>query len=529
MTASKRITVAGSECPALTGSQSIGPTDPHQLIEISLYLNHRQPLPETPSGREYLSYGDFAAQYGADEKHIELVRQFAHDHHLQMLERGDETHRRMVTVAGTAGALEQAFGVELSEYQFENGTYIGHEGPVQVPEEIASIVQGVFGLDNRPQAEPHFRYRSRDITRFGRRASNQSRAPKDIASLYEFPKDATGQGQRIGIIELGGGFRPADIHDYFERMQTPEPAIRVISVDHAQNRPSSPESADAVVAADIQIAGAVAPGVEFVVYFAPNTARGCVNAMSRAVHDELNCPTVVFISWGSAECNWSQQTMQVINQIAQEAALMGITTIASVGGNGSGGGMHDGRNHLNFPASSPYMLACGATRLTASGNQIIGESVWNDGPQGGTTGGGFSEVFARPQWQSAVNTQTGRGAPDLVMNGSPETGYDVLVDGEWKVIGGTSTVVPMCAGLAILVNQKLNGRLGCCNPLLYAVNRATCFRTVDAGTNGSYNTSQDWNPVTGLGSPIGVDLAQAIASKLGQPAAKQPTTQRAAR
>lgn len=524
MRMSKRVAVSGSECPAMPGAHSIGPTDPHQLIEISIYLRHRQPLPGIDNIRTSLEPGTFASRFGADPAHIDLIRQFAQEHRLHVLDRGDEIHRRMVTVAGTAGVLEEAFGVELNEYQFENGTFRGHEGPVQIPEEIASAVQGVFGLDNRPQSQPHFRYRSRHSTRFGNRASNLSTTPNQIAKLYEFPSDATGEGQRIGIIELGGGFRPADIHDYFQRMQIAEPNVKVISVDHAQNRPSSPESADAVVATDIELAGAVAPGAEMVVYFAPNTARGCVNAMSRAVHDELNCPTVIFCSWGSAERNWTRQAMETIDQMAQEAALLGITVVAAAGGNGSSGGTHDGRDHTDFPASSPYVLACGATRLMSADN-VVREVAWNDGPQGGSTGGGYSEVFERPAWQSNVNMQTGRGVPDLALNGAPETGYDILVDGEWEVIGGTSAVVPMCAGLTVLLNNKLNTRLGCFSPLLYAANPATCFRTVDAGANAAFTASKGWNPVTGLGSPIGVDLQQALSSLLNQSAARSAPVQ----
>ncbi len=281
-------------------------------------------------------------------------------------------------------------------------------------------------------------------------------------------------------------------------------------MNQATNRPTTPQSADGEVMLDIEVAGSVAPAAAIVVYFAPNTARGFQDALSIAIHDQLNKPCAVSISWGSAESTWTAQSMQNFDQVAQEAALMGITITVAAGDNGSSDGVNDGKNHVDFPATSPHVLATGGTTLTVANGSIAKETVWNDGKQGGASGGGFSEVFARPTWQSVIGSQTtGRGVPDVAGDADPDTGYNILVDGQQQVIGGTSAVAPLWAGLIVLLNQKLNRRLGFVNPSLYPLNESQAFRDITSGNNGVYSAGPGWDPVTGLGSP-GAQLLQAL-------------------
>ncbi|HEX4759123.1 MAG TPA: S53 family peptidase [Terracidiphilus sp.] len=504
----KKTSLKGTEHIMPPGARVIGPSDPHQLIEISVILKHRTPLPKVEEIRGTVSHNDFARTYGADPAHVDKIRQFARENNLQMLERGDEVLRRTITLAGTAAAMEKAFGIELNECEYENGSYRGYTGQIQLPEELASIVSGVFGLDNRPVAHPQFRYRNTNRA-FGNRATSISYNPSQVAKLYGFPQDANGSGQCIGLIELGGGYRPSDIRSYFQAQGIQAPSVKSVSVNQATNRPTTPQSADGEVMLDIEVAGSVAPAAAIVVYFAPNTARGFQDALSTAIHDQLNKPCAVSISWGSAESTWTAQSMQNFDQVAQEAALMGITITVAAGDNGSSDGVSDGKNHVDFPASSPHVLATGGTTVTVANGAIAKESVWNDGVQGGASGGGFSEVFARPTWQSAIGSQTGRGVPDVAGDADPDTGYNILVDGQQQVIGGTSAVAPLWAGLIVLLNQKLNRRLGFVNPSLYPLNESQAFRDITSGNNGVYSAAQGWDPVTGLGSP-GAQLLQAL-------------------
>jgi len=506
---SKKIPLQGTEHILLPGARAIGPTDPHQLIEISLVLKNRQPLPMPENEGKHINHADFAKSYGADPAQVDKIRHFAREHNLQMLERGDEVLRRTITLAGTAAAMEKAFSVELNEYEHEDGSYRGHTGAIHMPEEYASFVSGVFGLDNRPVAKPHFRYRAASRI-FGARTSNVSYTPPQVAKLYGFPQDANGTGQTLALIELGGGYRPTDVADYFKTLGLQAPAINSISVDHATNRPTNPQSADGEVMLDIEVAASVAPGVKIAVYFAPNTARGFQDALSTAIHDQLNKPGAVSISWGSSESNWTAQSMHNFTQVAREAGLLGITVTVATGDSGSSDGVADGRNHVDFPASCPYVLACGGTRMLAANGAIASETVWNDGAQGGATGGGYSTVFARPAWQASDVTQPNRGIPDVAGDADPETGYNVLVDGQQMVVGGTSAVAPLWAALVVLLNQKLNRRLGFVNPLLYSMDQSSAFRDITMGSNGAYSAAFGWDPCTGLGSPLGTQLLQAL-------------------
>jgi kumamolisin len=274
---------------------------------------------------------------------------------------------------------------------------------------------------------------------------------------------------------------------------------------------------------DIEVAGAVAPGASLVVYFAPNTARGFQDALSMAVHDQLRAPRVISISWGGPESTWTQQSMENFDEVAQEAGLLGITITVAAGDNGSNDGVTDGQNHVDFPASSPHVLACGGTTLLSADGIITNETVWNDGPQGGATGGGYSTVFARPSWQSSDVPQANRGVPDVAGDADPETGYKVQVDGQQMVIGGTSAVAPLWAGLIALLNEKLQNRTGYINPMLYGADEGTCFRDITSGNNGAYSAGQGWDAATGLGTPIGISLAQAIQETASQTQTSQGT------
>jgi kumamolisin len=297
-------------------------------------------------------------------------------------------------------------------------------------------------------------------------------------------------------------------------------------VDHGHNRPTTANSADGEVMLDIEVAAAVAPGVAIAVYFAPNTARGFQDALSTAIHDQLNKPSAISISWGGPENGWSTQSMQNFDQVAQEAGMLGISITVAAGDNGSSDGVNDGKNHVDFPASSPNVLAAGGTRLLTAANGVMtGESVWNDGAQGGATGGGYSAVFARPSYQSATVTPTYRGVPDVAGDADPETGYNILVDGQDMVVGGTSAVAPLWAGLIVLLNTQLKRRLGFINPLLYSINQTDGFNDITEGNNGAYSATTGWDPCTGNGTPIANKLLAALSTTTAKAATATTTSQ----
>jgi kumamolisin len=523
---SKRLALAGSERAPLAGAREIGPANPNEMVEVTIRLRSRtgtkpvinveeftKPIEE----RTHLSRKEFEERHGADPESIAHIESFAREHKLTVKEKS--AARRTVILSGTVAAVNEAFGVQLKQYEHASGRYRGRTGSVQLPAEIHDIVEGVFGLDNRPQAKPHFRRR---WERTGARAaSSVSYTPPQVATLYDYPTGLDGTGECIALIELGGGFNPTDLSNYWSQLNLTEtPTVTAVSVGNGSNSPTGdPNGPDGEVMLDIEVAGTIAPGAKIVAYFAENTDAGFLNAITTAVHDTTNNPSVISISWGGPESSWTQQAMTSMDQAFQAAAAMGVTVTVAAGDDGSTDGVTDGSQHVDFPASSPNVLACGGTKLIGSGTSITSEVVWNElANNEGATGGGISDVFPLPSYQSNANVppsanpggNVGRGVPDVAGDADPTTGYTTLVDGQSGVIGGTSAVAPLWAGLVALINQSIGKPVGFINPLLYQANEAADFNDVTSGNNGAYSAGPGWDACTGLGSPNGAQIAAAL-------------------
>jgi len=367
----------------------------------------------------------------------------------------------------------------------------------------------VLGLDNRPQARPHFRLRPAASTA-------ASFTPIQVANLYGYP-NGSGEGQCVGLIELGGGYRPADLKTYFDGLGVKLPSVTAVSVDHGKNAPTgSANGPDGEVMLDVEVVGAITPQAHIAVYFSPNTDAGFLDAITTAIHDTKNKPSVISISWGGPESSWTSQAMTAMDSAFQAAAAMGITVCVAAGDSGSSDGVASG-DHVDFPASSPFALACGGTRLSAQGSSIAQEVVWNEGANNGATGGGISSVFPAAAWQAglkALSTQGQdtalkmRGVPDVAGNADPESGYDVRIDGTDTVIGGTSAVAPLWAALIARINQTSGKAAGYLNPQIYKSPPA--FRDITQGNNGDFEATVGWDACTGLGSPNGAKLPGVI-------------------
>jgi hypothetical protein len=339
----------------------------------------------------------------------------------------------------------------------------------------------------------------------------------ELAALYQFPPALDGTDQTIALIELGGGFRDVDLDKYFADLHLQRPRINVVSVDHGANRPTGdPYSADGQVELDIEVIGAVAPAAHIVVYFAPNTNAGFLDAITTAIRDPINKPSVISISWGGPESSWSSQAMTALDNALRTAAAQGITVVCAAGDNGVTDGVNDGHKHVDFPASSPWVLAVGGTSLSAEGGRITSETAWSAGSATNGTGGGVSDFFALPEWQSNVRLPVredagkGRGMPDVAAAADPTNGYRIIVGGRASLLGGTAAAVPLWAGLVVRMNQGLGHRVGYLNARLYQeIGPAGILRAVqhiDANGRPDEPTSPTWDAAAGWGSPNGQRL-----------------------
>ena len=436
--APQRVNLAHSDRAVPANATHIGRTDPKEIISVSVIVKRKNPLDLGALGGRRVSPEEFDAQYAADPASFEALRAFAHQNGLAVDESASSLSRRTMVMRGTAQAMEKAFGVELHDYE-DNATkkrYHTFTGQTSLPATHAPLVDAVLGLDARPIARAHFRF-LKDLKKKKKpqaAAQPEPFNPPAVAELYDFPTSVNGAGQTIGILELGGGYQTSDIETYFSGLGLTPPVVVAVSVDGGTNAPGDPNGADGEVALDIQVAGSIANGARIAVYFAPNTDQGFIDAITTAVHDTTNKPSVLSISWGGPESTWAQTSVTALDDACQSAAALGVTITVASGDNGSSDGATG--NNVDFPASSPHVLGCGGTELIGSGSKITEEVVWNDGSDGGATGGGFSAIFPAPTWQIGVKGFSGtmRGVPDVAGDASPESGYNILVDG--RAAGG---------------------------------------------------------------------------------------------
>ncbi len=513
-----RFTLEKSERKAPVQATQIGRTSPQQIISVSVIVRRKNPLSLSALKGRKLSHEEFNAQYAADPADFDRMRVFAQQYGLTVDEAASSLPRRTIVLKGTAEAMEKAFGVELNSYEDtrHNRRFHTFEGKISLPEEHVEPIEAVLGLDSRPIATPHFRRLSTDPEKRKKKkptaASPQPFSAVQVARLYNFPNNLNGSGQTIAILELGGGYSQSDLDTYFQGVGLNTPTVVSVGVDGGSNSPGDPNGADGEVELDIEVAGSVAPAANIAVYFAPNSDQGFIDAITTAVHDTTNKPSVLSISWGGPESSWSQASVTALDNACQSAGALGVTITVASGDSGSSDGTSG--TVVDFPASSPHVLACGGTELFASGTTISEEVVWDDQPQGGATGGGFSTSFNVPTWQTSAlpSGSSGRGVPDVSGDASPESGFNVIVDGQQEVVGGTSAVAPLYAGLIALVNQQRATQnasaVGFVNPTLYQ--NASAFNDITQGNNGTYSAGAGWDACTGLGSPKGADILTAL-------------------
>jgi kumamolisin len=570
LSASPRAVLPGSEKAPLsktaaeihTPTAAARPAPSGSKITVSVIVKRKAPLKAAnSSGKERLTHAQYRQRHGADPAAVKLVRAFAKEFGLTVAPNTPGPEHRAVKLTGSLAAMEKAFGVTLVHQTLDGTTYRVREGSITLPSELVGPVVAVLGLDNRPQAQAHFRVfgQTGDVSakaaqaggfakpHFGNSiqphagSANISYTPPQVAALYQFPPNGSAAGQTIGIIELGGGYKTADLTAYFKSLGQKAPKISAVLVDGGKNNPTNANSADGEVMLDIEVAAAVAPGASIVVYFTPNTDQGFIDAIGAAVHDTKNKPSVISISWGAPESAWTAQSISALDAACQSAAALGITVTVAAGDNGSTDGATDGKNHVDFPASSPHVLACGGTKLLGSGSSISSEVVWNElASNEGATGGGVSNVFPLPSWQASANVPKptnpagGRGVPDVSGDADPSTGYAIRVDGQNMVIGGTSAVAPLWAGLIAVANAQNGKSAGFLQPAIYAAKGKAAFRDITSGTNYSgtpkgFSAGPGWDACTGLGSPIATKLITVVAPGSPQNSKKKHPKKNSAR
>jgi len=378
----------------------------------------------------------------------------------------------------------------------------------------------------------------------------------DLKQAYTYPSylEIHGVGKTIGIVSTSD-FLDGDYKTYFshEKLASPSVIRRPVSGGPPPFNPNSSDSAEVTV--DIQQAGGSAPGATLVLYGAPDDSDSSFFAMYVAI-DEDNAVDIVNTSFGSCELFYTAPynggtsmlgILTAYHQLFLQGNAQGITFVASSGDFGAYGCWNPSLTQailgVTPSASDPAVTAVGGTNLVTSyypgylRSTYHSENAFDDkfapgqGPFGAAgnifgSGGGKSVVFAKPPYQTLVNTRASvRTIPDVALHMGgcpagavtpcgPDRSFDVAVfDGQLTGFLGTSLSSPEFAGLQALQGESLGGgRQGNVNYLIYNLAKAESlggkpiFHNTTPGNNG-YPSIAGYDYITGNGEPYGTVYA----------------------
>jgi kumamolisin len=510
----QRVEFLGSDRSEPEGAVAVGSVEPNERITLTVYIKRRSPDKCRPGSTEDL------ARFARPITYAGLAAQRARTHALaaariarfakrsRLIVREIDLPRRRVVLEGSARRMAKIFGATLRIYDNGQLRFQARTGPLLIPKEIAPWTRAILGFDQRPLV--------RNLAGIG---SGEGLWPNQVAALYGIPRDRDVSMQCVGIVALGGGYLPSDLAVAASQMGQVPPVVIDQSVSGATNSFGGGSSFDQEIALDLQVLAGLLPRARIIVYFTPNTRRSLTDAIHQAVFDEVNRPSVLSLSWGSAEKFWSPADRDAVQAALADAARLKVSVVIAAGDELATGGLIDGKAHVWFPASSPYALGCGGTALTLNEGTIAGETVWKENFTG--TGGGISDVFPVPAYQNHLllppSVNDGgirRGVPDVAAAAARTPGYRIVVGGQTTVKDGTSAATPLWAGLIAIANAERGSRIGLVNSFLYA-NRGVC-RPITQGDNRvngkGYDAGPGWNACTGLGVPNGAKVLAALSA-----------------
>lgn len=498
--------------------KKIGPTDPNKEIAVTVMVKSKASEKEFDDTlaqiarheRKPLTAAEYNERFSADAEAMKRVAKFAKDNGLKIVE--SETDSGKVVLKGSVGKFNEAFKTQLDDFKGPLGPTRERQGAISVPMEMAGDIQGVFGLEQHPQAQSN-------VIRLPDQGFHPHAAtgymPNDVAKAYDFPDDSRGAKQSVAIVEFGGGLDLKDNATYYKDHGLKVPDITLVGVDGAASKVGA--TADDEVALDSQVIGTVAPDAKQMIIFAPNSDQGFVDAITRAtfVKDGEIQNSAISISWGAPESMWSAQAIDNLHLAFKKAALKGISVFAATGDKGAKNGTD--KFTADYPAGDPFVTATGGTELHLDGTGAVNsETVWNNG------GGGISEINKVPDFQKELtlpanangNNVIGRGVPDISGNAAPITGYRIRVHGFESTMGGTSAVAPLYAALVMRMNGALGQPVGFLNPFIYKNGNSGIFRDMVGGNNGGYDATTGWDAASGWGTIDGKKMLEAMRKDL---------------
>jgi kumamolisin len=525
------VVLSGSDRPRKHNAERVGDVDPASVVEVTVTVRGPD-LPQVTPGKS-ISREEFERSYSARPADMDAVASGLAPYGLEVLDTAPATCS--LRVRGTAAQMDAAFRANLGIYRHDGDDFRGREGSLEIPAGLEGIVTGVFGLDQRRVARrvpgiPPYQGSAESV-------AADALSPADLEERYRFPSGEA-EGQTVAIAEFGGAYFPGDLATFCTQQGRPEPSVKqvglgmqvlteqeVMALPRARREQVLDEAGE--VNMDVQIVAGLCPSADIIVYFATFDQKGWVDLINEVIKGVPAGPVAVSVSWGLAEdsADFSAAARRVIDQRLQAAALLGITVCVSAGDDGSGDQVQDGSAHVNFPASSPHVLAVGGTQLDGDQEVVWWQSPGDRAHGGGATGGGISKVFPQPSWQTVEvsspdgGTATGRIIPDIAALAGPPF-YQLVLLGKAAPNGGTSASAPLWAALiarsaAAASPQRAPVFLA---PLLYGagpdghpLGTSVC-RDITSGENTStppgwgFSAGPGFDAVSGWGVPDGPPL-----------------------
>ncbi len=540
-----RVTLDGQFAPLVQQAHLLQAADGNQQLNLSIGLQLRSQAdldsllqamydPQSTQFHQYLTPGEFNQLFAPTSDQVQQVVAFLQSQGLTIT--SVAPNNLLIDASGSVAQVQKAFAIRINIYQSGNRTFYANATAPSIPGSISQLITSISGLDDSVQYHPLYQ-RAPTYPPVSHLAGPSSGyGPKDLAGAYDIlplqSAGTLGDNQTVALFELDG-YQSSDVTQYFQNYNLGSPVITNVLVDGFSGSAGQGAIEDEL---DIEVVAAIAPHANQIVYEGPNTTQGLNDTYNKIVTD--NKAQVVSTSWGLCETSSGTSELQTLDTIFKQGALQGISFFAASGDSGAYD-CNDTNLAVDSPASDPYVTAVGGTNLQLNAGAYGSESVWSNpnstthGPKGAGGGGGLSNTFKQPSWQTGPGVQNAysngfREVPDVTANADPATGYAVYCtvtnagcpSTGWISVGGTSASAPLWAGSTALVNQYLQAQqkkvIGSANPALYALFNAhpqfPAFHDVTTGNNLYYPAVTGYDLASGIGSADVYNMARDFVS-----------------
>jgi subtilase family serine protease len=538
-----RTLLSGHEVPLIQQAHLVQNTNPTQQLNLSIGMQLRNSSdldsllsaiydPNSPQYHQYLTPDQFNQLFAPTSDQVQQVVSYLQSQGMTVT--SVAPNNLLIDATATVAQVQQAFSVQINTYQAGNHTFYANTASPSVPTSISQLITSIGGLDNSVQYHPLYRKMIKHIQNHSAALATPSGfGPKDLSGAYNATPlqnaGILGDNQTIALFELDG-YQQSDVTQYFQTYGLTTPTISPpVLVD---NFNGTPGQGAIEVELDMEVVGALAPHANQIVYEGPNTTQGLNDTYNQIVHD--NKAHIVSISWGLCEAYSGAAELQTLDAIFKQGAAQGISFFAAAGDSGAYD-CGDGNLGVDSPASDPNVTGVGGTNLQLNAGAYGSESVWSNpndtqrSPNGAGGGGGVSNTFAKPSWQTGSGVQSGnREVPDVSADADPATGYATYCtvtnagcpSTGWITVGGTSAAAPLWAGSMALIDQYLQSQgkavVGSANPALYGLfnppQQSPAFHDVTSGNNLHYPATTGYDMASGIGTPDVNNIAHDFAS-----------------